>query len=171
VPGTVGGGVGVGCGGRVGRRESHQGVVDLAQQGGHAGLLGQDAGEKVGERWSFLIGPLRGQNLDQMGELAREDLKLALEGLAVFKKDLLGVIHLVEQLAGPDDVVGDTAEVRVIGVVADPQTGASGRRGKRAQRSPTAASSVWLEGIAAMAGKPVCAPLKPRFKRIWSTEA
>ena len=58
--------VGVG-GGRFGRREPRQGVVDLAQQGGHAGLLGQDAGEKVGERWSFLFGLLRGQDLGSYG--------------------------------------------------------------------------------------------------------
>jgi hypothetical protein len=38
------------------RREARQGVVDLAQQGGHSGLLGQDACEKVGEGWSYRSG-------------------------------------------------------------------------------------------------------------------
>ena len=79
----------MGCRG-FGRREPRQRVVDLPQQGGHAGLLGQDACEKVGERWPFLFGPLRGQDLDHMGDLARQGLKLALEGLAVFKKSVLG---------------------------------------------------------------------------------
>jgi hypothetical protein len=73
----------VGCGG-FGRREPRQGLVDPAQQGGHSGLLGQDAGEKVGERWSFLFGPLRGQDLDHMGDLVCQGLKLTLERLAVF---------------------------------------------------------------------------------------
>ena len=128
--GAVGGSVGVGCGG-FGRREPRQGVVDLAQQGGHAGLLGQDAGEKVGERWSFLFGPLRGQDLDHMGDLARQGLKLSLKGLAVFKKSVLGVIHFFEEFADADEIVGDSAEVRVIGVVAgghedDPFVGQGG---------------------------------------------
>ena len=100
----------MGCGG-FGKREPRQGVVDLAQQGGHAGLLGQDAGEKVGERWPFWFGPLRGQDLDQMGELARQGLKLALERLAIFKESVLGVIHLFEEFADADEVVGDSAEV------------------------------------------------------------
>ena len=90
MPGAVGGSVGVSRGG-LRRREARQGVVDLAQQGGHAGLLSQDAGEKVGEGWSFLFGPLRGEDLDHMGDLACQGLKLALEGLAVFKKSVLGV--------------------------------------------------------------------------------
>jgi hypothetical protein len=118
VAGAVCRGGGVGCGG-FGRREPHQGVVDLAQQGGHAGLLGQDAGEKVGERWSFLFGPLRGQDLDHMGDLARQGLKLSLKGLAVFKKSVLGMIHLFEEFADADEIVGDPAEVRVIGVVVE----------------------------------------------------
>jgi hypothetical protein len=82
-------------------------------------LLGQDAGEKVGEGWSFLFGPLWSQNLDQMRNLARQGFELALEGLAVFKKSVLGVIHLVEEFAGADEIVGDSAEVRVIGGVAE----------------------------------------------------
>ena len=118
VAGAVDGSVGVGCGG-FGRREPRQGVVDLTQQGGHSGLLGQDACEKVGERWSFLFGPLWGQDLDHMGDLACQGLKLALKGLAVFKKSVLGVIHFFEEFADADEIVGDSAEVRVIGVVAE----------------------------------------------------
>ena len=144
VAGAVGGSVGVGCGGS-GRREPRQGVVDLAQQGGHAGLLGQDAGEKVGERWSFLFGPLRGQDLDHMGDLASQGFELALEGLAVFKKSVLGVIHFFEEFADADEVVGDSAEVRVIGVVAeghedDPWVGQgwSGVAGKEASEAGAA---------------------------------
>ncbi len=34
-----------------------------------------------------------GSNLDHMGDLARQGLKLALEGFAVFKKSVLSVIH------------------------------------------------------------------------------
>ena len=104
--GAVGGGAGLGCVG-FGRRKTHQGVVDLAHEGGHAGLLGQNPGEEVGERWPFLFGPLRGQDLDHMGDLAREGLELALEGLAVLKKGVLGVIHLVEHFADGDQVVGN----------------------------------------------------------------
>ncbi len=107
----------MGCGG-FGRREPRQGVVDLAQQGGHAGLLGQDAGEKVGERWAYMFGALWGQDLDHMGDLACQGLKLALEGLAVFKKGVLGVINSFDRFAKANNIVGDSAEVRVIGVVA-----------------------------------------------------
>jgi hypothetical protein len=82
-------------------------------------LLGQDPGEKVGERWSFLFGPLRGQDPDHMGDLARQGFELALEGLAVFKKSVLGVVHFFEQFAEADEVVGDSAEVPVISVVAE----------------------------------------------------
>jgi hypothetical protein len=99
--------------------EARQGIVDLAQQGGHSGLLGQDACEKVGEGWSFLFAPLWGQDLDHMRNLARQGFELALEGLAVFKKSVLGMIHLVEEFADADEVLGDSAEVRVIGVVAE----------------------------------------------------
>ena len=108
----------MGCGG-FGRREPHQGAVDLAQQGGHAGLLSQDTCEKVGEGWSFLFGPFRGQDSDHMGDLARQGFKLSLKGLAVVKKSVLGMIHLVEEFADADEVVGVSAEVRVIGVVAE----------------------------------------------------
>jgi hypothetical protein len=90
-------------------REPHHGFVDLTQQGGHAGLLGQDAGEKVGEGWSFLFGPLRGQNLDQMGDLARQGLKLSLKGLAILKKGVLGMIDSFDRFAGADEIVGDSA--------------------------------------------------------------
>ena len=100
----------MGCRG-FGRRKPHQGVVDLSQQGGHAGLLGQDAGEKVGEGWSFLFGPLRGEDLDHMRDLAREGFKLSLKGLAVLKKGVLGVIDFFEAFADADEVVGDAAEV------------------------------------------------------------
>ena len=116
--GAVGESVGVGCG-VLRRGEARQGVVDLAQQGGHVGLLGQDAGEKVGERWSFLFGPLRGQDLDHMGDLARQGFELSLKGLTMFKKSVLGVIHFVEEFADADEIVGDAAEVRVISVVAE----------------------------------------------------
>ena len=108
----------MGCGG-FGRREPHQGVVDLTQQGGHAGLLGEDAGEKIGERWAFLFRPLRGQDLDHVGDLPRQGFELTLEGLAVLKKGVLGVIHFFEEFADADEIVGDSAEVRVIGVVAE----------------------------------------------------
>ena len=53
-----------------------------------------------------------------MGDLARQGFELALKGLAVFKKSVLGVIHLFEEFADADEIVGDSAEVRVIGVVA-----------------------------------------------------
>jgi hypothetical protein len=130
VVGAVGGSVGVGCG-SFGRRKPRQGVVDLAQQAGHSGLLGEDAGEKVGERWSFLFWPLRGQDLDHMGDLASQGLKLALKGLAILKKGVLGVIDSFDRFAKADDIVGDSAEVRVIGVVAgghedDPSVGQGG---------------------------------------------
>jgi hypothetical protein len=138
VAGAVGGSVGVGCGGRFGRGEPRQGVRDLTHQSGHAGLLGQDAGEKVGERWSFLFGPLRGQDLDHMGDLARQGLKLSLKGLAVFQKSFLGMIHLVEEFADADEIVGDPAEVRVIGIVVegneDDPFGWSGLVWRRLQR-------------------------------------
>jgi hypothetical protein len=39
--------------------------------------------------------------------------------LAVFKKSVLGVIHFFEEFADADEIVGDSAEVRVIGVVAE----------------------------------------------------
>ena len=140
-------GVGVGCRG-FGRREPRQGVVDLTQQGGHAGLLGQDAGEKVGERWSFLFGPLRGQDLDHMRDLARQGLKLALKGLAILKKGVLGVIDFFEEFADADELVGDSAEVLVIGVVAkghqdDPWVGRgwSGVAGKEASEAGAALRS------------------------------
>jgi hypothetical protein len=120
----------VGRGGS-GRREPRQGVVDLAQQAGHAGLLRQNACEQVGERWSFLFGPFRGQDSDHMGDLARQGLKLALKGLAILKKGVLGVIDSFDRFAKADDIVGDSAEVRVIGVVAeghqdDPSVGQGG---------------------------------------------
>jgi hypothetical protein len=147
VDGAVGGSVGVSRGG-LHRREARQGVVDLAQQGGHAGLLGQDAGEKVGERWSFLFGSFRGQDLDHMADLARQGLKLALEGLAVFKKGVMRVIHLLEQFADGDEIVGDLAEGRVVGVVAeghddDPWVGRgwSGGAGKETSEAGRASSS------------------------------
>ena len=54
-----------------------------------------------------------------MGDLARQGFELALEGLAVFKKGVLRVIHLVEQFADANEVVGDAAEGRVVGVVAE----------------------------------------------------
>src|SRR6202453_2434011 len=113
----VGGSVGVGCGG-LRRREARQGVVDLAEQGGHARLLREDAGEEVGERWAFLFGPVRGQDLDHMGDLARQGLKLALKGLAIVKKRVMRVIDLVEEFADADEVVADSAEIGVSGVVA-----------------------------------------------------
>ena len=71
MPGAVGGSVGVSRGG-LRRREPRQGVVDLAQHRDHSGLLGQDAGEKVGERWSFLFGPLRGEDLARLMQLFDE---------------------------------------------------------------------------------------------------
>ena len=80
-----------------------------------------------------------------MGDLARQGFKLALKGLAVFKKSVLGVIHLVEEFADADEIVGDSAEVRVIGVVAeghedDPWVGQgwSGVAGKEASEAGAA---------------------------------
>jgi hypothetical protein len=54
-----------------------------------------------------------------MGGLAREGLELALEGVAILQKGVLAVIHLVEELADGGEVVGDSAEVCVIGVVGE----------------------------------------------------
>ena len=62
-------------------------------------------------------GRFRGQDLDHMRDLACQGFELALEGLAILKKGVLGVIHLVEHFADDDQVVGDSAEVCVIGVV------------------------------------------------------
>ncbi len=134
----------MGCGG-FGRGEPHQGVVDLAQQGGHSGLLGQDAGEKVGERWSFLFGPFRGQDLDHMGDLARQGFELALEGLAVFKKSVLGVIHFFEEFADADEIVGDSAEA------------ASLASWPRAMRMSLPSVRVGLASVARRLTKLVCA--------------
>ena len=39
-----------------------------------------------------------------MRNLACQGLKLALEGMAVFKKSVLGVIHFFEEFAGTDEV-------------------------------------------------------------------
>jgi hypothetical protein len=107
----------VACGG-LRRRKPRQGVVDLPEQGGHSGLLRQNAGEKVGEGWSFLFGTLWGQDLNHMGDLACEGLKLALKGLAILKKGVLGVIDSFDCLAKADDIVGNSAKVRVIVVLA-----------------------------------------------------
>ena len=54
-----------------------------------------------------------------MGDLARQGLKLSLKGLAILKKSVLGVIHSFDSFANADEIVGDSAEVRVIGVVAE----------------------------------------------------
>jgi hypothetical protein len=55
--------------------------------------------------------------------ISPQGFELALKGLAILKKSILGVIHLVEQFADADEVVGDSAEVRVIGVVAESHQG------------------------------------------------
>ena len=54
-----------------------------------------------------------------MGDLACQGLELSLKGLAILKKGVLGVIHFFEEFADADEIVGNSAEVRVIGVVAE----------------------------------------------------
>jgi hypothetical protein len=54
-----------------------------------------------------------------MGDLARQGFELALEGLAILEKGVLGVIDSFDRFAKADDIVSDSTEVRVIGVVAE----------------------------------------------------
>jgi hypothetical protein len=108
------------CGG-FGRRKARQDVVDLAHEGGHAGLLGQNAAEEVGKRWALLFLPLRGQDLDHVADLAREGFKLTLKRLAVLEKSVLGVIYLSDEFANADEVIGDSDEVCCIGVRGESQ--------------------------------------------------
>jgi hypothetical protein len=104
------------AGGSFGRRKARQDVVDLTHEGDHAGLLHQNAAKEVGKRWAFLFGPLWGQNLDHVADLAREGFKLTLKRLAVFEKSVLGVIHLFHEFADANELTGYSAKVCCIGV-------------------------------------------------------
>jgi hypothetical protein len=106
---------------RLYRRKAGQDVVDLAHEGGHAGLLGQNAAQEVGKRWALLFLPLRGQDLDHVADLAREGFKLTLKRLAVLEKSVLGVIYLSDEFANADEVIGDSDEVCCIGVRGESQ--------------------------------------------------
>ena len=121
-------------------------ACELVAHTGQGRLGGGVGGLRVaGERsWSKTSVSLE----RKVRDLAREGLKLSLKGLAILKKGVLGVIDFFEEFADADELVGDSAEVLVIGVVAkghqdDPWVGRGwfGVTGKEASEAGAALRS------------------------------